>query len=71
MQELKIFKLFCMRVKFGVSYYIQEHTLWLYSYQYAEYNTRKNRVSKTKVETQCIGNFIDIALKQTNVNRIL
>jgi len=70
-QKLKRFKLFCMRVKFGVSHYIEEHTLWLYWYQCSEYSMWKNRVSKTKVETKYIGNFIYIALKQTNVNRIL
>jgi len=70
-QKLIIVKLFCMRVKFGVSHYIEEHTLWLYWYQCSEYNMWKNRVSKTKLETQYIGHFIHIALKQTNVNRII
>jgi len=56
-----------MRVKFGVSYYIEEHILWLYCYQYTEYNTRKNRVSKTKVEIRYIGKLITIIMS-FNIN---
>jgi len=30
-----------MRVKFGFSYFIEEHTPWLYWQQYSEYNMYK------------------------------
>jgi hypothetical protein len=62
-RKLKIFTLFCMRGKFGVSCYLEEPTLWLY------WCVKKLR-RKTKGEPIYGGNFIDIALKQINVNWI-